>query len=293
MRFTVTWIESLEIDSRPPLREMYKLSPFVWKTPRDYEILIRAVPHSENPAEKIARVYHGWSSDGIHFRMGDEPVIAPGPGDDDLDGCEDPTLAIVDGTYHVYYTGWNERLKRGQLLLASGPDPEHLEKRGVALPSVPQRENPKEATIVAASDGSWRLFFEYAADGASKVGIAISDSVDGPWRVLDPPFASRAQSWDSWHLSTGPVCLQNGEPVMFYNGASREAAWRIGWIAFDQSYATVLGRCVDPILAPPSIRDADATDIAFAASAIEEDQTIRLYYSIADKDIFCAALRPL
>lgn len=50
----------------------------------------------------------------------DELAIAPGPDEDDLDGCEDPTLAIVDATHYVYYTGWNERRKRGELLLAAG-----------------------------------------------------------------------------------------------------------------------------------------------------------------------------
>lgn len=273
---------------------MYKLSPFVWRGSHGYELLIRAVPHSDIAAEKIARIYYGDSPDGIHFRMDGEPVIAPGPGEDDRNGCEDPTLALVDGTYYVYYTGWNERLKRGQLLLASGPVVHRLEKRGVALPSTPNCTNPKEATITCAAGGSWRLFFEYAREGASRVGIAASDSVAGPWHVLDPLFDARYDSWDSWHLSTGPVCTGDGvTPIMFYNGAAKNAAWRIGWVAFDQSYSRVVARSADPILAPPAVREGDATDIAFAASAIEDGPTIRLFYSIADKDMYCACIRQL
>lgn len=156
MRFAVTYVEALKIQSRPPLADMYQLSPFVWRTAERYDILLRAVPHSERPSEKIARVYHGTSTDGIHFTMDDEPAIAPGPDEDDLDGCEDPTLAIVDATHYVYYTGWNERRKRGELLLAAGRDPQHLEKRGVALQSQTGCENPKEATIVQSADGTWR-----------------------------------------------------------------------------------------------------------------------------------------
>lgn len=294
MRFAVTFIEALQIESGSPLREMYKLSPYVWKGTHGYDILIRAVPRSEIAAEKIARIYHGRSDDGINFRMDSEPAIAPGPGDEDLDGCEDPTVAIVGDTHYVFYTGWNERLKRGQLLLASGRDMQHLQKCGVVLSSTPECTNPKEATIAQAPDGSWRLFFEYARDGASRVGIAAGASVAGPWRVLDPPFGVRSGSWDSRHLSTGPICNTNGKSsTMFYNGSTPDAAWRIGWIAFDPAYSHVEARCVDPLVAPPAVREGDATDIAFAASAVDDGATIRLYYSIADKDMYCACIRQL
>ncbi len=216
-------------------RRDYTLSPFVWREKGAYKLLVRAVPRSENPAEKIASVYFGESADGIRFKMAREPVVAPGPGEHDKDGCEDPTVARVGDTYYVYYTGWNETTKRGQLLLASGPDIDHLQKRGVALPWTPDCENPKEAAIVQAGDGTWRLFFEYAADGASKIGIASAPAVDGPWTVLNPLFDTRADHWDSWHLSTGPVFyFDDAHPVMFYNGATHQLEWRIGWIVFDE-----------------------------------------------------------
>src|SRR5690349_6630079 len=116
MTFAITFIKVLIIRSAPPLREMYQLSPFVWREGDVHHILIRAVPHVENPAEKIARIYHGRSSDGLTFEMDSTPAISPGPSDDDAGGCEDPSLAIVDGTYYAYYTGWNEKAKRGQLM---------------------------------------------------------------------------------------------------------------------------------------------------------------------------------
>jgi len=72
---------------------------------------------------------------------------------------------------------------------------ERLEKRGIALPSTPSEINPKEAEIVRADDGSWRLFFEYAHDDRSKIGMASSAGVDGPWTVQKPLFESRP-GWD-------------------------------------------------------------------------------------------------
>ena len=50
----------------------------------------------------------------------------PDTGDDvpdsyDSVGCEDPTVAYSNGKYYLYDRGWNEHIKRGELLLASGP----------------------------------------------------------------------------------------------------------------------------------------------------------------------------
>jgi predicted GH43/DUF377 family glycosyl hydrolase len=223
--------------------------------------------------------------------MDDEPALCPGPADEDRDGCEDPTVAIYNGTTYVYYTGWNQPQLRGRLMLASGPNARRLRKRGVALDSSGRRSNPKEAEIALADDGTWRLFFEYAYDEASRIGMARADDVAGPWEVQDAPFERRAETWDCWHLSTGPAVTIDRTPVMFYNGATRDAKWRIGWIRFDPCYTRVLDRCDAPIIVPPAPH-GDETDIAFAASAVREGDLIRLYYSIADQYMRRATLRP-
>lgn len=290
--FSVTDTNELRLVCAKPLADMYTLSPFVWIEKGEYRILVRAVNRSDVAAEKIARIYYGRSDDGLRFEMDAEPTIPPGPSDLDCDGCEDPTLAVVDDTYYVYYTGWNQKALRGQLLMATGTDARRLEKRGVAIPWTRERENPKEATIVQAVDGSWRLFFEYAADGASKIGIASAPHVSGPWHVRDLSLASRPNSWDSWHLSTGPMLTTDPQrPVMFYNGASKSAEWRIGWVEFDADYTKVTQRSEEPLVTPQARRSPEDTDIAFAASATERYGVIQLYYSIADKDMFRSTIQ--
>jgi len=288
--FAVERIDELGVTCSSPLSFMYRLSPFVWRDGERYEILLRAVNHSPYPAEKIARVYYGHSDDGLSFSMGDHPVIAPGTGPDDKDGCEDPSVVLASGQIYVFYTGWNETAQRGQLLLAVGRDIEHLEKRGIALASSERHANPKEATVVAANDGSFRLFFEYAREGASQIGMASAPTPDGPWAVQPTLFEARPGGWDGWHLSTGPILLTDPmRPVMFYNGATADAKWRVGWIAFDEYYTRVIARGDDPVIVPPPVV-SDDTDIAFAASAVEAGDSIFLYYSIADRDICRAVL---
>lgn len=290
MPFAAREISALTVRRPEALRDMYLLSPFVWREAPLYRMLLRVVPRCDDPAKKIARVHYAESSDGLQFMLLDQPAVRPGQSED-RDGCEDPTVCIEGGRYYVYYTGWDERAKRGQLMLAEGNDVLRLQKRGTSLPWTPERKNPKEATVAQAADGSWRMFFEYAADERSKIGVARAPAVDGPWTAIEPLFEARAGSWDDWHLSTGPiVATPAGEPVMFYNGATRDAKWRIGWITFDAQYTRVLARSEEPLIVPPPQREADATDIAFAASAVVENGMTHLYYSVADKDMFRAAV---
>ena len=280
-------LDEVTFSSSDELAGMYKLSPCVWQEKGGFELLVRVVNRSDNPSEKVARIHHGRSTDGLRFHLDETPVIAPGPdvpGSYDSGGCEDPTVARVNGEYYVYYTGWNEHLKRGELMLATGADVLHLRKSGVALESSERTANPKEATIVRVPDGTWRLFFEYADENKSKIGLAQSPNAGGKWEVMAPLFEARPDAWDSWHLSTGPILDSNPDcPVMFYNGATENAQWRVGWVAFDARYTRVVARSIDPLILPNLKLNADDSDIAFAASSIEIDGTVYLYYSVADQ----------
>lgn len=290
--FVCTQDVGMELIRKSPLLEMFVLSPFVWHSGDGYQVLVRAVNHSPIPADKIARVYAGTSHDGLRFQMGDHPVIAPGPDEADKDGAEDPTVMVEDGELHVYYTGWNQATLTAQLMLASGPDVQHLRKRGVSLPSTPTHRDTKEATLARLPDGSWRLFFEYAAGGHSLVGLASGPSIDGPWTVQPPLFHPRENHWDSWHLSTGPMLRSDPErPVMFYNGADKEGCWKIGWIAFDECYTRVVARSDEPLVVPGPV-ESPYRDIAFANSLVETGEAVWLYYSVADMDIRRATIEP-
>lgn len=175
-------------------------------------------------------------------------------------------------------------------MLAAGPDIHRLKKCGVVVASSAQRSNPKEATLARSRDGRWWLFYEFSRAGASCVGLAASGNVAGPWTQEQEPFEARADRWDSWHLSSGPVTSFDGAPLMFYNGADRHSRWRIGWIRFDPSFTRVIDRCDDPVVVPGAV-EAGATDIAFAASALERGGETWLYYSVSDKDTKRCVLR--
>ncbi len=235
----------------------------------------------------------GRSSDGLSFSMDVNPAITPGPGSDDAGGCEDPTVVVrPDGRYLVFYTGVDAQRDQSSMILAEGSDLASLTKTELVLKAPPGEGNIKEATLAQAANGEWRLFYEYAANEASRIGMAGGPSPDGPWTVLPDPFGVRDNSWDNWHLSTGPITMVAGDdPVMFYNGATHDARWRIGWISFDPNFTCVTGRGLEPMLVPPPPTHRDSTDIAFAASTVMEGDMIALYFSLEDRMLRRALIR--
>ena len=290
--FIVEAIEDVAITARGRLADMYMLSPFVWREGGQYHLMVRGVPSRDDvPRLKMAEVWYGVGSDGLHFDMREAPTLWGGPDKADLDGCEDPTVLCSDGRYRVWYTGWNQAELTGRLMLADGSSPDHLEKRGVALDTASGFANPKEATVAQGAAGAWTLFFEYADHEASIIGRVVADDPHGPWRDRNQFLAARPGSWDDWHVSTGPVVeIAPGRPVMFYNGASRDAHWRIGWAELDADLSRVVARDREPLIIPRDLGDG-WTDIAFAASADCKDGAISLYYSIADRQIKRARIR--
>ncbi|WP_267381311.1 MULTISPECIES: glycosidase [unclassified Sphingomonas] len=292
--FNAEAIEPVTLLGPPALLERDHMSPFVWAEPDGrLGIMVRAVPSATMARTDTGVIWAGWSQDGRTFQMDDAPCIVPGPEPVDIGGVEDPTvLRREDGSYAVLYTAVTADMAHGELSRAEGPDIHSLTKTGVALASSDSEGNTKEATLAQASDGSWRLFYEYAADEASRVGMATGAGVGEAWTEQTPPFQPRADSWDDWHLSTGPMLMSDPEmPVMFYNGATRDARWRIGWVAFDRDITKVVARGLQPLITPPPAADRGATDIAFAASAIVTDGTTWLYYSLEDRKLARASVR--
>ncbi|RYU89596.1 hypothetical protein EWM62_14880 [Mucilaginibacter terrigena] len=289
MSYKAIKIEELKLKCKAPLEGMYKLSPLVWEENGIYQMLVRAVNTSEDPTQKVARVYSGTSKNGLSFKMSDGPVIAPGTTSLDKDGCEDPTVVCVPKGYLVYYTGWNQTKMEGQLLLAKGKTLETLRLDSVAISSKKPYLNPKEASVTQLKNGKWNLLFEYADQHRSKLGRATSKKAEGPWKIKGEFLEAVDGNWDSYHLSPGPVLADaNGQTVMFYNGSDDKARWRIGWVKLGDN-GKITERSKDPLITPPKSKPGE-TDIAFAASAVLVGKQIWLYYTTADKSIFRAII---
>ncbi|SEL08594.1 Predicted glycosyl hydrolase, GH43/DUF377 family [Sphingomonas palmae] len=291
--FNVKRIEVVQVDGPPALMARDLMSPYVWQEADGrFGMMVRAVCRPGELMTDTGQIWSGWSDDGVRFTMLPEPSIVPGPDAHDAGGVEDPTVVRTAAGYLVYYSGVLADHAHGELSYASGRSLDRLTKSGVALASSKSEGNTKEATVNRTKDGRWRLFYEYAADEASRVGLAVGTDAAGPWDEQPTPFMPRENSWDDWHLSTGPLLIDDPDvPVMFYNGATRDARWRIGWIAFDADLTRIVARGIEPLITPPPVDDRTATDIAFAASVVVDRGAIWLYYSLEDRRLSRALIR--
>jgi len=283
--YVVEQLDEVTIKGHSPLAGMDLMSPFVWREGDKYRMLLRGVPNPLTPDKPTGVIAAAQSDDGLHFTV--DPKLAIVPDADsaapDAGGCEDPTVLFDPQGYTVFYTGVDAARAQGCLMVASGKSLDSLVKREVAIKARKGYGNIKEATLVKTSKGQWRLFYEYAHNSASRVGLATEHKPGGPWTPLPVPFTIREHSWDNWHLSTGPIVeLPGFDPVMFYNGATIDARWRIGWITFDENYTEVTGRGIEPLLVPPPAVERTDDDIAFAASTVIEGDLIGLYFSLED-----------
>lgn len=269
------------------------MSPYVWQVKGRTHLLVRVLKNPLGPSDPTGVIYAGESDDGLVFKMLDKPAIMPGPDKIDAGGVEDPTVVLSSAhNLLVFYTGVDVHRQQGSLVIASGPDLTSLTKRAVMLKAPKGEGNIKEATVAQGADGRWRLFYEYAKDNASRIGMAVADHAEGPWEVVGDPFTIREDSWDNWHLSTGPIVVREDRPpVMFYNGATADARWRIGWIAFDENYTRIVDRGIEPLLVPPPPEERTGIDIAFAASCLDDGTDILLYYSLEDRLLRRARVR--
>ena len=291
--YVVEKIDPVCLTAGEQLKSMAWMSPYVWEKEGKLWLMMRGVPDPMGRDDPTGVIWCGCSNDGLTFVMDDRPAIVPGPDRIDAGGVEDPTVEPTTDGLIVYFTGVEEGRGQGALLLATGPDIYSLKKREVILKAAEGEGNIKEATLFQAPDKSWRLFYEFARDDASRIGMACAADMGAEWTALKEIVPTREDSWDNWHLSPGPIVQHPDHlPVMFYNGATIDARWRIGWVTFDRDCMCVTDRGVEPMLVPPPATDRAATDIAFAASALlQEDGTIHLYYSLEDRMLSRATVR--
>lgn len=259
-------------------------------------------------AKMTSRIGYAESLDGIHFKMRDQPVLAPEAPYEIGGGVEDPRLVFIGGTYYLTYTGYNGR--DAQLCLATSRDLIHWDRKGVILPAYKGTWNTRwtksGAILPEKVHGRWWMYYlgtRTDADGKERdyMGLASSsDLLHWADATAQPVLARRPGAFDARVMEPGPApILTRAGILLLYNGADDALVYGPGWALFDRNDPTrLLARAEKPFLLPEHDWEKKGVvpNVIFLEGAIASPEhdgmiEIRAYYGGADRVTGAARLR--
>jgi len=243
------------------------------------------------------------SQNGVDFERSGTIALKPQQfeGSEDKLAVENPTIVELDGVKYVFHTAVKLKEGGGGVIAAtrviSGKeltglnsnrqmvlDPKEIGKTmGRNIDMV------KEPEFIRLKDDSWRVFYEFADGQTSRIGMAWSPNLIGPYQEHRLLIDVRSEGWDCQHVSPGPILMTSrGDILMLYNGRGPKSVddqtpqWAIGTVIIDAVQGGIFegSRCNKPIIVPPEEIGPGNQLIAFANSVVPEEQ--RLYYTVAD-----------
>lgn len=209
---------------------------------------------------QVSRIGYAESSDGLHFTVRPEPVLAPEAPYEKGGGVEDPRLVQIKGTYYLTYTAYDG--KSAQLALATSQDLVHWDRKGVILPAYQGTWNTQwtksGAIIPQQINGEWWMYYlgtRKDSDGKPRDYMGLAKSPDLlHWKDATPKpvLDRRPDSFDSRVMEPGPAPIVTDEGILLlYNGANEKLIYGPGWVLFDKSDPRkMLARAEAPFILP-------------------------------------------
>ena len=189
-----------------------------------------------------SRIGLAWSSDGIHFKSRNTPVLFPAVDSQQpyewYGGCEDPRIVCTaDGTFVMTYTQWNRKTAR--LAVATSRDLVHWKKHGPAFEQALSGKylntwsksgsivtTLKDGKLVAAKvKGKYWMYWGEGSIGLAsssnlKDWVVVEDKEGKPLKVLD----KRPGRFDSDLAEAGPAAILTTNGILvLYNGKNSAA----------------------------------------------------------------------
>jgi len=209
-------------------------------------------------------------------------------------GVEDPRITVIDGRYHICYTGYSSS---GPLVcLARTDDFRTFERLGVV--QVPEN---KDAALVPRRIGDrWAMLHRPVSTvGHLQAHIWISWSDDlRYWGDPTPLIEARSGGWwDANKVGLGPPPLETSEGwLVLYHGVRLTASgslYRLGLALLELEQPThVIARGDEWVFGPcaPYEVAGDVPDVVFPCGWLlgDDGDTLRMYYGAADSTVAVA-----
>ena len=251
-----------------------------------------------------SRIGLATSEDGLYFKRRPEPVLYPTEPYEEPGGCEDPRLSQIGDTYYLTYTASD--VDSAYLCLATSNDLLDWKKHGVLFPDWRGGKDKvwskSGAILEDPIGGGYVMYF-----GDTSIWAAYSDDLIHWVPNEEPVFGptSDSEAFDSVLVEPGPQPLMTEEGiVLIYNAARRignseqspgTLRYSAGQVLLsNRDPSTVLQRTGVPFLEPENNDElaGQVDNVVFVEGLVEHQDTLFLYYGMADSKIGVACCRP-
>lgn len=233
-------------------------------------------------------IYPARSSDGLHFKVADKPLLTPNrsnPGGIyDRLGVLDPRIVPFGKNYFICYDALSHHGYR--VALAKTTDFKRITHYGFV-----SEPDTKGGILFPRKIKGKFARLERPWEGGS-IWISYSRNLKY-WGWSELVMAPRSGFWDCDRIgtSTSPIATEQGWLIIYY-GVKRTSAgplFRLGAALLDiRNPARVIGRTSIPILSPRERyeRIGDLPNLVFTCGmVIEDDQEIKVYYGASGSAI--------
>ncbi|NLF87923.1 glycosidase [Candidatus Bathyarchaeota archaeon] len=237
--------------------------------------------------DHISRLGYASSSDGYNFNeRSPDPIFIP-TNEQEIDGCEDPRLTVLDDKLVLAYTAFGNyvREKVFQVALTSINLTDFLAKNWAWKKSVysfPGIRNKNAFLMPQKIGGDYILFHRLDPD----ICIAKSSDIENDWCELRFVMGPRLKMWDSWKVgTTGPPLLLNEGWLMIYHGVDFDKRYCLGVALLDRDDpGEVIYRYTEPILKPEKDyeRYGDVPNVVYSCGNVVIDDKMLIYYGGGD-----------
>jgi len=236
-------------------RSIKVYNPTIIKDSAGYHMLFRGIG-----GDWISRIGLAHSTDGTHFRVEAEPVMAPlYPWE--KDGCEDPRIIKIDDTYWLTYTAFDGKTARAAI--ASSQSLHAWERRHLLFPDWHHNIKPefeadwsKAAAIIPKQiNGKYHMLF-----GDSHIWPATSDNLSDWQPQTTPLISKRAGFFDEAYVEMGPppILTDRGWLVLYHgiDSLASNRTYRLGAALLDEhDPQKLIWRCTEPLMEPEGIHE--------------------------------------
>jgi len=259
------------------------------KVGKDYLLLCRVEMPVGYSSLVIAR-----SENGIDFRVDTKPCITPEVHEKFYEyvewGVEDPRITKIGNHYYILYTGYSRC--EPLVMLAETQDFEEFIFHGPAT-----EPSNKDAVLFPEKIENCYWKIDRPSIKINRGEMWINKSADlihwGGHRFL---MRGRKGTWETLKIgaSTQPVKTKAGWLLLYHGvrGFGHSMSYKLGVVLLDKERPwKVIGRSSSPILAPVMgyERIGDVNNVIFSSGwIIENDGTVKIYYSGADTNICLA-----